>query len=158
MLTIDSVKRAPVCGSAFPILFIALAAASAAMIVGCESQEPEAGPTPTTSAAPATPEAPPDPQVLSLAPSDSAATGVRELILSWKPIPGIDRFVLCETVPPHGTECKEHVGVSEATLTVPGPSSDRQATGTWVKYLWLQACTERECSKPPGMKSSASTT
>jgi hypothetical protein len=73
---------------------------------------------------------------------------VHELVLSWKPIPGIDRFVLCQTVPPQGTECEQHVGVSRATVTVPGPTDDPNATGTWLKYLWLQSCGEQECSKP----------
>ena len=41
------------------------------------------------------------------------------------------------------------MGVSEATVTVPGPTDDPQANGTWLKYLWLQSCGERECSRPP---------
>jgi hypothetical protein len=80
-----------------------------------------------------------------LAPS---AGDVHELVLSWKPIEGIDRFVLCETVPPYGTTCEEHLGVSEATVSVPGPTADPHVTGVWLKYLWLQACGERQCSSP----------
>jgi len=137
------------CPLALVIIFAALAAAAAAAMVGCASEEPEIGPTPTTADAAGTPEAPPEPQVLSLAPSDSAVADVHELVLSWQPMSGIDRFVLCETVPPHGTDCEEHLGVSEATVTVAGPTDDPQATGVWRKYLWLQSCGERECSRPP---------
>lgn len=137
------------CLSALLIVFAALAAAAAAAMVGCESEEAEIGATSATAAAPGTLEALPEPQVLSLAPSDSAAADVHELVLSWQPISGIDRFVLCETVPPHGTDCEEHLGVTEATITVAGPTDDPEATGAWRKYLWLQSCGERECSRPP---------
>jgi hypothetical protein len=130
---------------AVAILVMALAVAAAAM-VGCASEGPEIGATPTTAAAPG---ALPEPKVLSLAPSEAAAADVHELVLSWQPISGIDRFVLCETVPPHGTDCEEHVGVSQATVTVAGPTDDPEAAGVWLKYLWLQSCGERECSRPP---------
>ena len=92
---------------------------------------------------------PPPPEVLSLEPSGSPAAGLHELVLSWKPVPGIDRFALCQTVPPLGTECEQHVGVTQATVTMPGPTDDPQVTGTWLKYLWLQSCGDRECSRPP---------
>jgi len=149
----DMFKTGAVCARgrllALRIMFAALAAAAAATMVGCESQEPELGPTTSTAAAPGSPEGLPEPEILSLAPSDSAAADVHELVLSWQPMSGIDRFVLCETVPPHGTDCEEHLGVSEATVTVAGPTDDPQATGAWRKYLWLQSCGERECSRPP---------
>lgn len=131
------------------IIFAAVTVVAAAMVVGCESEEPEISPTPTTAGTPSTPEALPEPEILSLMPSDSTAADVHELVLSWQPISGIERFVLCETIPPHGTDCEERLDVSEATITVAGPSDDPEATGTWLKYLWLQACGERECSKPP---------
>lgn len=140
-----SARRLPL---ALLIVFAAVAAAAATM-VGCKSEEPENGLTLTTAAAPGIPEALPAPEILSLAPSDSPAADVHELVLSWKPIPGIDRFALCQTVPPRGTDCEAHLGVSEVTVTVPGPTSDSQATGTWLKYLWLQSCGESECSRPP---------
>ena len=130
-------------------IFAGLAAAAVAAMVACESEEAEVGFAPTASAAQGTSEAEPTPEILSLAPSGSAATEMRELVLAWKPMAGIDRFVLCETAPPRGTECEERLGVSEATVTVPGPADDRQTTGTWLKYLWLQSCGEHECSRPP---------
>jgi hypothetical protein len=131
------------------IIFAGLAAAAVAAMVACESEEPEMGPASTTTVAPSTPKAVPEPEVLSLAPSDSAAAEMDELVLSWKPISGIDRFVLCETVPPRGTECEEQLGASEAIVSVAGPTDDPHATGTWLKYLWLQSCGESECSRPP---------
>jgi hypothetical protein len=135
-------------GTACAIISATLATVAAAAMVGCESEEPEIGPATITAAA-GTPEAPPEPEVLSLAPSESATADVHELVLSWQPISGIDRFVICETVPPQGTDCEEHVGVSQATVTVAGPTDDPEATGVWLKYLWLQSCGERECSRPP---------
>jgi hypothetical protein len=120
------------------LIFAALASATVGAMVACGGGEPEVGPAPTPVA--------PAPEILSLAPS----TGdVNELVLSWKPIAGIDRFVLCETVPPYGTTCEERLGVSETTITIPGPTTDPQATGVWLKYVWLQSCGERECSRPP---------
>jgi hypothetical protein len=124
------------------IIFAALAAATAASTVACEPKEPETSPAPMT-------EGPPPPHVLSLVPSNAGAADPRRLVLSWEPMSGIDRFVLCQTVPPHGTECEELRGVSEAAVTIPGPTNDPQATGTWLKYLWLQSCGESECSRPP---------
>ena len=82
-----SARRLPL---ALLIIFAGLAAAAAATMVGCKSEEPENGLTLTTAAAPGTPEALPAPGILSLAPSDSPAADVHELVLSWKPIPGID--------------------------------------------------------------------
>jgi hypothetical protein len=120
------------------LVFRGLAAGAVVAMVACGSGGPKPGSAPGAAV--------PEPEVLSLAPS---AGDVHELVLSWKPIAGIDRFVLCETVPPYGTTCEEHLGVSEATVTVPGPTADSQVTGTWLKYLWLQSCTERECSRPP---------
>jgi hypothetical protein len=120
------------------LIFAGLAATAVLGMVACGSGGPKPGS--------ATGAAVQEPEVLSLAPS---AGDVHELVLSWKPIAGIDRFVLCETVPPYGTTCEEHRGVSEATVTVPGPTADPQATGTWLKYLWLQACGEGQCSSPP---------
>jgi hypothetical protein len=120
------------------LIFAALASVTVGATAACGGGGPEVGPA-------ATPVAP-APEILSLAPS----TGdVHELVLSWKPIAGIDRFILCETVPPYGTTCEERLGVSETTITIPGPTADPQATGVWLKYLWLQSCGERECSRPP---------
>ena len=126
------------------ILLAALVAA--ATMLGCQSHKPETSPG---SAALGTIEALPEPEVLSLAPLEPPAADASEIALSWKPISGIQRFVLCETVPPYGTDCQDHMDVSEAIVTVPRPTDDAQATGTWLKYLWLQSCRERECSKPP---------
>jgi hypothetical protein len=120
------------------LILAGLAAAALVAMVACGSGGPKPGSAPSAAV--------PEPEVLSLAPS---AGDVHELVLSWKPIAGIDRFVLCETVPPYGTTCEEQVGVSETTVTVPGPTADPQATGTWLKYLWLQSCGERQCSSPP---------
>jgi hypothetical protein len=120
------------------LIWAALSSATVGAMVACGGGEPEAGPA-------ATPVAP-APEILSLAPSTGDA---HEVVLSWKPIAGIDRFVLCETVPPSGTTCEERLGVSDTTITVPGPTTDPKATGVWLKYLWLQSCGERECSRPP---------
>jgi hypothetical protein len=120
------------------LIFTALASATVGATIACGGGEPGAGPVPTAVI--------PAPEILSLAPSTG---NVHELVLSWKPIEGIDRFVLCETTPPSGTTCEERLGVSEATVTVPGPTADPQATGTWLKYLWLQSCGESQCSSPP---------
>ena len=121
---------------------VALVALATAASLACERRESETGTAPTTAV--------PEPEVLALAPSGSPAE-VQELLLSWKPISGIDRFVICETTPPLGTRCADQRDVSQATVAVPGPIDDLQATGTWIKYLWLQACGERECSRPPTM-------
>ena len=107
------------------------------------------GTPPATTPASGTSEIVPSPEVLSLTPLDSAGPNMQALVLSWKPIPGISRFVLCETVPPQGTKCEEIGDVSETLITVAGPSEDSPATGTWLKYLWLQSCGERQCSSPP---------
>jgi len=126
------------CPSALFVVFAALAAAAAGAMVACGGGEPEVGPAPTAVT--------PGPEILSLAPS----TGdVHKLVLSWKPMAGTERFVLCETVPPQGTECKDLLQVSQAAVAVPGPTDDPEAMGAWFKYLWLQSCTERECSRPP---------
>jgi len=141
MLKIRRSMRAPGRSLVLLVIFVALASAVALAMVACESRESEPGPATTTVV--------PAPEVISLAPPSSAAAEVHELVLSWKPMSGIDRFVLCETVPPQGTECEEHLGVSEAALTVAGPTADPQTSGVWLQYLWLQSCGERECSKPP---------
>ncbi len=133
-----------------PILLVALMAlvtGASAMAVGCDSEQTENNLAQT--AASASPDASDRPQVLSLAPLDSPTADMHDLVLSWEPIPDIDRFAICETTPPQGTDCEDHVGVSEASVTVPGPAADPLATGTWLKYLWLQSCDERECSRPP---------
>ena len=122
---------------AFAIIVTVLASAAVTTTVACGSVGSKPGSAPDSAV--------PEPEVLSLAPS----TGdVHELVLSWKPMTGIERFVLCETVPPNGTTCEEHRGVSQVTVAVPGPTDDPNANGTWLKYLWLQSCTERECSRP----------
>ena len=135
-------SRAPRCPSLLAAALAVLVAVAVAATVACGSQEAGLSPAQGTAASSG-------PEILSLAPSKSPGGGANELVLSWKPIPGIDRFVLCETVPPYGTECQDHIGVSEATVTLPGTTDDPQASGTWLKYLWLQACTARECSSPP---------
>lgn len=129
------------------MLPVAVAVAVLAGSAGCTSQQPEIVPTKITKATPESLKAPPEPEVLSLAPSNDARTG-SDIILSWRPIPGIVRFAVCETIPPHGTECEDYLGVSSVPVDVPGPIDDPVATGTWLKYLWVQACGERRCSKP----------
>lgn len=140
MLKIRRSMRAPGRSLALVVIFVALASAVALAMVACESRGSEPGPAPATAV--------PEPEVLALASSGSAGQ-IHNLVLSWKPMPGIGRFVLCETVPPQGTECKEYVGASEATVTVAGPTDDPQTSGVWLQYLWLQSCGERECSRPP---------
>jgi hypothetical protein len=141
ILKIRGVTRARVCVPVRLVILAALVAAANAASVACDSGKPEPGPATTTVV--------PAPEVISLAPSSSAAAEVHELVLSWKPIADIDRFVLCETVPPYGTTCEDKVGVSEAAVTAAGPIDDPQASGVWLQYLWLQSCGERECSRPP---------
>lgn len=121
----------------------------AAATVACDSEKPKSGSAPSTAAPAGTPETAHEPEIVSLAPSDSPGPDVDRLVLSWKPMADIDRFVLCETVPPHGTECEDLLDLSESTVTVPGPTKDGPSSGTWLKYLWLQSCGERECSRPP---------
>jgi hypothetical protein len=123
--------------SALLIVLLALVSGTAAVVAACGVGGSD------TSGAPRPPE------VLSLEPSAPSVAGENELVLSWKSVPGIDRFVLCQTVPPRGTQCEQHEGATQAVVTVPGPTDDPKATGTWLKYLWLQACGERECSRPP---------
>lgn len=130
--------RAP----ALLLISAALVSAAVATTIACSSEQAHVN-------SPQTNEAPPEPEVLSLTFSESASGDVHELALSWKPVPGIDRFVLCQTVPQHGTDCEQHAGVSQATVLVPGPIDDPQTSGTWLKHLWLQSCGEWRCSRPP---------
>lgn len=124
------------------VVVAAFIVAAAASVTSCGSEETDVGPDGTSTG-------PAEPEIVSLAPEESAGAHTEKLILAWKPAPGIDRYVLCETVPPSGTECKEHLGASEATVLAPGPVDDPLASGTWLKYVWLQACGARECSRPP---------
>lgn len=144
MLKMSADPRTPRRASPLLMVIAVLVAAAAAGMLGCESEK--AGPADTSAGVS---EAPAEPEILSLAPAESAGKDAQELVLAWKPVPGVERYVLCETVPPYGTECREHLGVSETTVLVPGPTGEPLATGTWLKYVWLQACGPRHCSSPP---------